>query len=111
MISSMALVGSVDDTSSLSAGQLRTCSTANDRAPSQKQMPEFLAERARLSGSILLIRIALPTFFAEAKSMIKDFISKLLRRQQSKPSTKGWCDIELTPNRRARNEKLRRSKY
>jgi len=85
--------------------QLRS---SNGQAPIQKQISEFLAERARLSGSSLLAQVAehcASDPFAKVKKMIKDLISKLVQEATEEAEHKGWCDTELTTNKQTRNKK------
>merc|ERR1719478_339404 len=79
--------------------QLRS---SNGQAPIQKQISDFLAERARLSGSSLLAQVAehcASDPFAKVKKMIKDLISKLKQEATEKAEHHGWCQTELTTNK------------
>jgi len=85
--------------------QLRS---SNGQAPIQKQISEFLAERARLSGSSLLAQVAehcASDPFSKVKKMIKDLISKLVQEATEEAEHKGWCDTELTTNKQTRDKK------
>merc|ERR1719503_159530 len=85
--------------------QLRSSS---GQAPIQKQISEFLAERARLSGSSLLAQVAehcASDPFTKVKKMIKDLISKLVQEATEEAEHKGWCDTELTTNKQTRDKK------
>jgi len=85
--------------------QLRSSS---GQAPIQKQISEFLAERARLSGSSLLAQVAEHVAsdpFKKVKKMIKDLISKLVQEATEEAEHKGWCDTELTTNKQTRDKK------
>lgn len=85
--------------------QLRS---SNGQAPIQKQISEFLSERARLSGSSLLAQVAehcASDPFTKVKKMIKDLISKLVQEATEEAEHKGWCDTELTTNKQTRDKK------
>jgi len=85
--------------------QLRS---SNGQAPIQKQISEFLAERARLSGSSLLAQVAehcASDPFSKVKKMIKDLISKLVQEATEEAEHKGCCDTELTTNKQTRDKK------
>jgi uncharacterized protein YoxC len=85
--------------------QLRS---SNGQAPIQKQISEFLSERARLSGSSLLAQVAehcASDPFAKVKKMIKDLISKLVQEATEEAEHHGWCQTELTTNKQTRDKK------
>jgi uncharacterized protein YoxC len=85
--------------------QLRS---SNGQAPIQKQISEFLAERARLQGSSLLAQVAehcASDPFAKVKKMIKDLISKLVQEATEEAEHHGWCQTELTTNKQTRDKK------
>eukprot|EP00747_Dinoflagellata_sp_TGD_P136591 gnl/TRDRNA2_/TRDRNA2_175577_c3_seq19.p1 gnl/TRDRNA2_/TRDRNA2_175577_c3~~gnl/TRDRNA2_/TRDRNA2_175577_c3_seq19.p1 ORF type:complete len:681 (+),score=234.07 gnl/TRDRNA2_/TRDRNA2_175577_c3_seq19:92-2134(+) len=83
--------------------QLRSSDAQN---PLQARVSAFLADRARISGSSLLMQVshqmeASP--FTKVKKMIKDLISKLMEEATSESEHKGWCDTELTTNQQTRD--------
>merc|ERR1719345_661477 len=85
--------------------QLRSSS---GQAPIQKQISEFLAERARIQGSSLLAQVAehcASDPFAKVKKMIKDLISKLVQEATEEAEHEGWCQTELTTNKQTRDKK------
>jgi len=85
--------------------QLRS---SNDQSPLQKRIADFLAERARLTGSPLLSQVAEHVAsdpFNKVKKMIKDLISKLVQEATEETEHKGWCDTEMTTNKQTRNKK------
>merc|ERR1719237_274153 len=86
--------------------QLR--SDDDQAAPLQKRLADFLAERARNSGSKLLMmvseRVAVDPF-TKVKKMIKDLIVKLMEEATAETEHKGWCDAELASNKHTRESK------
>merc|ERR1719316_1500816 len=83
--------------------QLRSSDAQN---PLQARVSAFLADRARISGSNLLMQVshqmeASP--FTKVKKMIKDLISKLMEEATAESEHKGWCDTELTTNKQTRD--------
>merc|ERR1719235_1685930 len=84
--------------------QLRASSTS----PAQQKLAEFLAERARKTGSKLLQEMAQQATtgpFTKVKKMIKDLIVNLMEEATSETEHKGWCDTELTTNKQTRDKK------
>jgi chromosome segregation ATPase len=80
----------------------------DQRSPVQKQISEFLAERARESGSALLAQVSQQVAsdpFAKVKKMIKDLISKLVQEATEEAEHHGWCQTELTTNKQTRDKK------
>jgi len=78
------------------------------RSPVQTELAEFLAERARQSGSTLLAQVAESAAkdpFTKVKKMIKDLISKLMQEATEETEQKGFCDTELTTNKMTRDKK------
>jgi len=90
---------------SLSLAQLRS---SNDQSPLQRRIADFLAERARLTGSPLLSQVSERVAsdpFTKVKKMIKDLISKLVQEATEETEHKGWCDAEMTTNKLTRDKK------
>jgi uncharacterized protein YoxC len=78
------------------------------QAPLQKQISEFLSERAQQSGSTLLAQVAehcASDPFNKVKKMIKDLISKLEQEATEEAEHHGWCQTELTTNKQTRDKK------
>merc|ERR1719316_2545077 len=83
--------------------QLRSSDAQN---PLQARVSAFLADRARISGSNLLMQVAHQmeaSPFTKVKKMVKDLISKLMEEATSESEHKGWCDTELTTNKQTRD--------
>jgi uncharacterized protein YoxC len=81
---------------------------SNTVSPVQKQLADFLAERAKDSNSALLAQVAQAAAanpFGKVKKMIKDLISKLMQEATEEAEHKGWCDTELTTNQQSRRKK------
>jgi len=81
---------------------------SDQRSPIQGRIAEFLAERARLSGSRLLSEVSQRVAadpFVKVKKMIKDLIVKLMEEATSETEHKGWCDTELTTNKQTRDSR------
>merc|ERR1719247_292504 len=81
---------------------------SSNQAPIQKQIAEFLAERAQQSGSTLLAQVAQHCSsdpFKKVKKMIKDLISKLTQEATEEAEHHGWCQTELTTNKQTRDKK------
>merc|ERR1712232_715963 len=78
-------------------------------SPVQEQLAAFLAQRARESGSNLLLevsqRVAGGDPFKKVKKLITDLISKLVQEATAETEHKGWCDTELTTNKQTRDWK------
>lgn len=90
---------------SSSLAQLRSSS---DQSPLQKRIADFLAERARITGSPLLSQVSQHVAsdpFNKVKKMIKDLISKLVQEATEETEHKGWCDTEMTTNKQTRDKK------
>jgi chromosome segregation ATPase len=88
-----------------SLAQLRS---SNDQSPLQRRIADFLAERARLTGSPLLSQVSEHVAsdpFNKVKKMIKDLISKLVQEATEETEHKGWCDTEMTTNKQTRDKK------
>jgi len=78
------------------------------QSPLQSRIADFLAERARVSGSSLLAQVSARVAsdpFSKVKKMIKDLISKLMEEATAEAEHKGWCDTELTTNKQTRDKK------
>jgi outer membrane murein-binding lipoprotein Lpp len=87
-----------------SLAQVRSAS-AN---PVQGQIAAFLAQRARESGSRLLLEVSQRVAgdpFKKVKKLITDLISKLVQEATAETEHKGWCDTELTTNKQTRDVK------
>jgi len=87
-----------------SFAQLRS----NQQSPIQGRIADFLAERARVTGSPLLAQVASRVAadpFGKVKKMIKNLISKLMEEATSETEHKGWCDTELSTNKLTREKK------
>merc|ERR1740130_2182038 len=100
------LPGLVQVSSKPALAQLR--SSENTISPVQKQLAEFLAERAKDTNSALLAQVAQAAAanpFGKVKKMIKDLISKLVQEATEEAEHKGWCDTELTTNKQTRDKK------
>jgi chromosome segregation ATPase len=100
------LPGLVQVSSKPALAQLR--SSENTISPVQKQLAEFLAERAKDTNSALLAQVAQAAAanpFGKVKKMIKDLISKLVQEATEEAEHKGWCDTELTTNQQSRRKK------
>jgi DNA repair exonuclease SbcCD ATPase subunit len=81
---------------------------SNNMSPLQKQLSDFLAERAKDTNSALLAQVAVQAAanpFGKVKKMIKDLISKLVNEATEEAEHKGWCDTELTTNQQTRDKK------
>merc|ERR1719443_1663117 len=81
---------------------------SNSLSPVQKQLSDFLAERAKDTNSALLAQVAQQAAanpFGKVKKMIKDLISKLMQEATEEAEHKGWCDTELTTNQQTRDKK------
>lgn len=81
---------------------------SNQQSPLQSRIADFLADRARLTGSALLSQVSVRVAsdpFTKVKKMIKDLISKLMEESTSEAEHKGWCDTELTTNKLTREKK------
>jgi hypothetical protein len=81
---------------------------SNSLSPVQKQLADFLAERAKDTNSALLAQVAQQAAanpFGKVKKMIKDLISKLVQEATEEAEHKGWCDTELTTNQQTRDKK------
>jgi len=92
--------------SKTSMAQLR--SSQQDQSPLQARIADFLAERARVTGSSLLAQVSSHVAsdpFKKVKKMIKDLISKLTQEATEEAESKGWCDTEVTTNTQTRNKK------
>jgi outer membrane murein-binding lipoprotein Lpp len=89
-----------------SMAQLR--SSQQDQSPLQARIADFLAERARVTGSSLLAQVSTRVAadpFKKVKKMIKDLISKLTQEATEEAESKGWCDTEVTTNTQTRTKK------
>jgi len=98
------LPGLVQVSSQPALAQLRSSTIS----PIQKQLSEFLAERAKDTNSALLAQVAQAAAanpFGKVKKMIKDLISKLMQEATEEAEHKGWCDTELTTNQQSRRKK------
>jgi len=76
--------------------------------PLQSRIADFLADRARLTGSALLSQVSVRVAsdpFTKVKKLIKDLISKLMEESTSEAEHKGWCDTELATNKLTREKK------
>merc|ERR1719359_2544423 len=81
---------------------------SNSFSPVQKQLSDFLAERAKDTNRALLAQVAQQAAadpFKKVKKMIKDLISKLVQEATEEAEHKGWCDTELTTNQQTRDKK------
>jgi len=81
---------------------------SNDQSPLQKRIADFLAERARVTGSPLLSQVSERVAsdpFNKVKKMIKELISKLVQEATEETEHKGWCDTEMTTNKQTRAKK------
>jgi uncharacterized protein YoxC len=81
---------------------------SSQQSPIQQRIADFLAERARVSGSGLLAQVSQRVAsdpFKKVKKMIKDLISKLVQEATEEAEHKGWCDTELTTNKQTRDSK------
>lgn len=86
-----------------SLAQLRS----NLQSPSQQKAASFLSEQAAKSKSQLLSMIAQRVSddpFGKVKKMIKDLIVKLMEQASQEADHKGWCDSELSANKKTRDE-------
>jgi len=74
----------------------------------QTRVASFLADRAKVCNSRLLLMAAQGAGsnpFVKVKKMIKDMISKLTQEATAETEHKGWCDTELTTNKQTRDYK------
>jgi prefoldin subunit 5 len=81
---------------------------SSQQSPLQSRIADFLAERARVTGSSLLAQVSTRVAadpFKKVKKMIKDLISKLTQEATEEAEQKGWCDTEVTTNTQTRNKK------
>lgn len=81
---------------------------SSQQSPLQSRIADFLAERARVTGSSLLAQVSSHVAsdpFKKVKKMIKDLISKLTQEATEEAEQKGWCDTELTTNKQTRDKK------
>jgi len=81
---------------------------SGSQSPMQSEVAEFLADRAKQSGSALLAQVAESAAadpFKKVKKMIKDLISKLMQEATEEAEQKGFCDTELTTNKQTRDKK------
>jgi len=77
-------------------------------SPEQAQAAQFLADRAKTTGSRLLSMIsqrAAEDPFKKVKKMIKDLIQKLMEEATAETEHKGWCDAEVGANKITREAK------
>jgi len=89
---------------STALAQLRS----SQQSPLQSRIADFLAERARVTGSSLLAQVSTRVAadpFKKVKKMIKDLISKLTQEATEEIEQKGFCDTELTTNKQTRDKK------
>jgi len=90
------------------ASSLAQLRSNQQQTPLQSRISDFLAERARLSGSSLLAQVSERVAsdpFTKVKKMIKGLISKLMEEATAETEHKGWCDTELTTNQQTRKKK------
>jgi len=81
---------------------------SSQQSPLQSRIADFLAERARVTGSSLLAQVSTRVAadpFKKVKKMIKDLISKLTQEATEEAEQKGWCDTEVTTNKQTRDKK------
>merc|ERR1719236_18804 len=74
----------------------------------RERIAAFLADRARSTGSNLLMQVSQQmeaSPFTKVKKMIKDLIVKLMEEATADTEHKGWCDTELTTNKQTRDSK------
>jgi len=81
---------------------------AIEMSPLQKNVAEFLQDRADKYNSRILAQIAQKVAedpFVKVKKMIKDLIVRLMEEANEEAEHKGWCDTELSTNKQTRDEK------
>lgn len=89
---------------STSLAQLRSAG----QSPVQKQVAEFLSDRARRSNSKILSLMANRVAedpFKKIKKMIEDMVSKLMEEANEEAEHKGFCDTEMGTNKATRDTK------
>merc|ERR550537_1934989 len=78
----------------------------------QKQIAQFLSDRARRSNSRVLSLLAVKVSadpFKKITKMIKDMIAKLIEEANEEAEHKGFCDTELGNNKATRDTKTEES--
>jgi len=74
----------------------------------REKLMSFLRSRANTINSKILLMAADKVSadpFRKVKNMIKDMINKLLEEANEEAEHKGWCDTELSTNKKTRTEK------
>merc|ERR550537_1988771 len=74
----------------------------------QKQIAQFLSDRARRSNSKILALMANRVAedpFKKIKKMIEDMVSKLMEEANEEAEYKGFCDTEMGTNKATRDTK------
>jgi len=89
---------------STSLAQLRSAG----QSPMQKQVAQFLSDRAQKSNSKILALMASRVAedpFKKIKKMIEDMVSKLMEEANEEAEHKGFCDTEMGTNKATRDTK------
>merc|ERR1719161_3227631 len=87
-----------------SLAQLRSAG----QSPMQKQVANFLSERAQKTNSKILSLIAVRVAedpFKKIKKLIEDMVSKLMEEANEVAEHKGFCDTEMGTNKNTRDTK------
>merc|ERR1719261_596596 len=87
-----------------SLAQLRSAG----QSPLQKQVAQFLSDRATKSNSKILALMASRVAedpFKKIKKMIEDMVSKLMEEANEEAEHKGFCDTEMGTNKATRDTK------
>jgi len=78
------------------------------QSPMQKQVANFLSERAQKTNSKILSLMANRVAqdpFKKIKKMIEDMVSKLMEEANEEAEHKGFCDTEMGTNKATRDTK------